>query len=244
MKSAITKALAVERERYGKTDLARVALQAIPFVGAPLDLLLTEGSRRLAEQRVAYMIAGLEADVQRLDEAKVDHEYLKSRDFEDLLWAALALSARSRENEKIRFNARVLSGAIQVGSRGPDLGEDPHFLMSLLADRDADDLRILRAFIVTQHETPRGADQSQADWAIEQTSKTILVRHLKGMRTDDFGFRLGRLMGAGYIKEIPTEPNPRPDGLRAFVLDNVMHRLASWLNRYGGFPEPDGRAGD
>jgi hypothetical protein len=90
-------------------------------------------------------------------------------------------------------------------------------------------------FITTQHETPRAADQSLFDWSVEQTSKTILVHHLKGMRSDDFDFRAARLIGLGYLKEVPPE-GPNIGGFRALVMSNVVHRLASWLNRYGGFP--------
>jgi len=232
---ALLARLAEHRELYGKNNYARLVVQTIiPYVGPAIDLLLTEGPRRIGEERMAYFLAGLAHDVDRLGKDKVDIAYLASPDFEDLLYSAMVASVRAREREKVRFNARVLSGAIQLASRNQESGDDPHLFIGLLRDLDSDDIRVLRGFVATQHGVAYEPGQSHFDFAFEKTSKT-LVGIVAPMRMDDMFFRIARLVGAGLVQELHSEA---PDGPKhpAYLLQNVVHRLFRWLERFGGFP--------
>ena len=88
-------------EPYSKAYPLRVVIQSVPYVGSALDFLLTDGSRQLSEERLRYFLAGLDLDVSRLKAEFVNHDYLSSARFHDLLRAALEDSIRSGENEKI-----------------------------------------------------------------------------------------------------------------------------------------------
>lgn len=230
--NAIKAAVTEQREMYAKSSIPRALVQSIPFLGQAIDIFLTEGGRRAAEDRLTLLLAAVEHDLERVRESAVDLKYLESPAFADLLEHVMRASVKARDKEKILFNARVLSGAIQVGARDV---EDPHLFLDLLNSLDDADTRIVRVFILTQHETPRRADLSLFDWAVEQTTKTILVQHLPGMRSDDLQFRMTRLTALGYLKEIPPD-GPNLPAFRAWELHNVVHRLASWLDQYGGFP--------
>ena len=231
---ALRAELAQAREFYGRNNVPRVVVRAIPFIGSVVDLLLTEGPRRISEERLAYFLAGLEQDVARLKEGQLDIAYIDSTSFEDLLFSAMAASARSREREKIRFNARVLSGAIRLESRTEESGDDPHLFLGLLRDLDSDDIRVLRAFVATQHGAALEPGQSLFDFAYERTSKT-LTGHVAPMRMDDMFFRVARLVGAGLVQQVHSEMPGGPTQ-PAYLLQNVVHRLFSWLDRFGGFP--------
>jgi hypothetical protein len=241
-------------EFYGRSTLIRLGLQvagvgsalapagstlgiglaAAPAAAAFLDHMLVVRPARVEQQRGKMLLVGLVHDLERLEREKIDASYFNSTAFGELLEDAIDSAKRTRDRTRIRFNARVLSGAIQLESRRADLGEDPPFFLGLLGGLDPEDVRIIRAFYATERGGPP-AGEDPFGWAIENTSKRLLVDHLKEMRRDDFDFRLMRLVGAGLIKTI-TPRDAVSGGLYAYVLSNVVNRMFNWLERFGGFP--------
>lgn len=250
----LAKAGAAMGDFYGKSTLMRLGLQvagagsvlaepgsalALGLVGAPalgafLDHMLVARPARVEGQRVKMLLVGLVHDLEHLERAKIDADYFNGAEFAELLEDAIDSSKRTRDRARIRFNARVLSGAIQLDSRRPEFGEDPPLFLDLLNGLDPDDGRIIRGFYATQRGGPPDGQDPFA-WALEQTSKRLLVDHLKDMRRDDFDFRLMRLVGAGLIRTI-TPQDAISGGFYAYVLSNVVHRMFDWLERFGGFP--------
>ncbi len=211
-----------------------LALTAAPALAAILDHVFVSGPARVEQQRVKLLLVGLMHDLENVERDKVDRDYFNSVEFAELVEDAIDSSKRNRDSARIRFNARVLSGAIQLNSRRTEFGEDPKLFLSLLDQLDPEDVRVLRAFYATQRGGPPEG-QGEFEWALEHTHKTILEDHLKGMRPDDFEFRRLRLQGLGLIRTV-TPQQAISGGFYAYVLTNVVHRTAAWLDRFGGFP--------
>jgi hypothetical protein len=180
------------------------------------------------------LLAGLTADVQRVAAEKIDHAYIQSQEFHDLLWSALTASARAREREKIRFNARVVAGAIQLDARQQNTDDDPQLFIDIISSLDGPQLRVLRGFIATQFSSAPRQDQSIYDWAYERTSPK-LYELVRPMRTDDMIFHVHRLVGAGCVQQLYSDA---PNGPKhpAYMLHNVVHRMLHWLEKCGGYP--------
>ena len=108
------------------------------------------------------------------------------------------------------------------------------FFIGLLRDLDSDDIRVLRALVATQHGAAHDPGQSLYEFAYERTSKT-LTHLVAPMRMDDMFFRVARLVGAGLLQRLESEAPDGPSKHPAYLLQNVVHRLFDWLERYGGF---------
>ncbi len=220
-------------EPYAKTVPLRVAIQCVPYVGSALDLLLTEGSRQLAEERLRYFFAGLDLDVSRLKAESLNQAYLSSAKFYDLLRAALEDSVRAGENEKIRLNSRILAGAIVLS---PSIGMDePALFIKILSGLDARDIYILRIIIDSQANSPMTDNQSQYDWAVERTWQRFHELTQHSLHDAEVPYRVIRLTNSGCLNEI--YPQQGKEGhTRAFVPSLIVHQMRHWLERFGGFP--------
>lgn len=215
--------------RYNEADWLRFAIQKIPLIGPSLDLLLTSGHRRLAQQRARYLLAGLEADVQRIDGSKVDNVYVESEEFHDLLIAAIRNSIETRHREKIRLNARILAGAI----RSDQTRDEPELHLELIRDLSPQDLVVLREIVAQQRIPPDPTEDNLLAWASRCGWDRIHATVLKqGVR--DVPHVLHRLQGAGCIKEITGGFFDYTGG--TYLLTDAARRLVVWLEARGGFP--------
>ena len=220
-------------EPYAKTDLLRVAIQCIPYIGPAVDLCLTEGPRRIAEERLRYFLAGLELDVSRLQAECINQEYLSSPEFYDLLRAAIEDSVRSGENEKIRLNSRILAGAIVLS---PSIGMDkPALFIKILGGLDAREIYLLRVIIDSQSNSPIMDGESEYDWALKQTWNRIheLIGH--SIHDAEFHFRINRLLNSGCLHELPQRDDKKVY-MRVFRPTLIVGQMVHWLERFGGFP--------
>ena len=218
-------------KRYARTDVLRVVVRAIPLVGDAIDTMLTTGHAQIVEERTRYLLTGLSLDVLRLKEEAIDREYVGSPAFHDLMVAAVLDSAAARDREKIRLNARILAGAIQVG---PGDDGDPEAHLDLIAGLKAHDLVVLRAIIAQQREAP--TDRNLLVWA-NSRGWGRLQEQIAPVPVHDLEYRLHRLERAGCVREITGPYVGYPGGV--MMLTDATRHLVAWIDRRGGFPTED-----
>ena len=225
-------AMAQSIERYDDADWLRVAVKSIPVLGEAIDTALTYRHRKFAQQRMRYLLAGLEADVARLGEQGINKQFLESEEFHDLLVSALHSAAETRHREKIRLNARILSGAIDAG-HSPTSADGAEAYLDVIRDLSFTDLVVLRAIIAQQRFPPSVDDDNALIWATSR-GWDRLESELASVGGNDLEYRLHRLERAGCIKEITGSYLDYTGG--TYTLTGVARQLAEWVDRCGGFP--------
>jgi hypothetical protein len=84
-------------KEYGLSVLKGV-IGAVPYVGTALNEIIFDARSRLKEDRLNSFFAEVAEEVERLSEESIDHDYLKSEEFSDLIEGRLR-SSRSRPRQ-------------------------------------------------------------------------------------------------------------------------------------------------
>jgi hypothetical protein len=86
-------------------------LSAIPMVGGPLSVLVTEYIPLSRAERLHDFVGKLAADIEALG-ARVDADFIRTDSFAELFETALADALRSSEDEKRAAYAAILANAL------------------------------------------------------------------------------------------------------------------------------------
>jgi hypothetical protein len=98
-------------EMYSKTPLLRAFINAIPYIGGSLDIVLSEQWNAIYERRVEDLLYQLSEDLKNLED-KVDKEYITSEDFFDLAYKILQESVKTRLKEKRILFSKIIRDSI------------------------------------------------------------------------------------------------------------------------------------
>jgi hypothetical protein len=99
-------------EKYGRSVIARTVVTAIPYVGSPINELLTGKWGRRWQQRTEEWLALLDERMQAIEEGKVDKAFLESDEFASLVVSIVQRLQSTHEAEKVACFANILSRAI------------------------------------------------------------------------------------------------------------------------------------
>ncbi len=135
--------LQVLRERYSDLPIARALVQLIPYAGGSIDTLIAGRASMIRLRRIEHLFEELRKEMERLTEAGLDQEYLPSEEFDHLVMLAIEKAARTRQEEKIRYYARVLSRSVQsVWPDQPDVVEE---LLNTIAELSPTEFTVMQA---------------------------------------------------------------------------------------------------
>jgi len=122
-------ALEKAAESYADLVVLRAAVSAIPWVGGPLDVLISGGAARIQARRVREFLTALDSRLQELEHANAD---FNSEGFTDLMLATLGYVAQSRTASKRERFAAVIRNQAELGRPW----EEPEMAVRLLASLD------------------------------------------------------------------------------------------------------------
>src|SRR5438552_4668447 len=89
-------------EVYSELDEVRALIQLIPIFGSPIDTLIAGRGAQLIRRRIEALIDEVRARADRLEKEKVDHSFVESEEFDDLVMRAFRAASATRDREKIR----------------------------------------------------------------------------------------------------------------------------------------------
>jgi hypothetical protein len=190
-----------------------MALQSVPFVGAPLVTFLATHGQRLAEERLLMLIGELRSSAERLGEEKLSRDFFESEEGIGLFARVLRAAAEERDRAKLRAYAAVLLGAGNVDR--PFGGIEPDAVLSALVELSAHEVGLLRRIATA---TAGGAAWPPRDLDIDEGP--------------DHLFHLKRIERTGLIAEVPTFDRTEQSG--RYEPTPTLGRLFDLL-RAGGF---------
>lgn len=213
--------------------LGVVASQSLLFTGLAgglvtlMALHATHGQKRKVG-RLEELIDKVEEEVAKLDDSKVDRDWLGTEEHEDLLREALHAAGRARSEEQLQLYAKILVGAVV-----PELREkfDIEAFLALLAALTPHQVEILRIIWnlqceLTVHERTVPDPTVTKHWRKRALGETVPEQLLSAL---DAGF--ARLRQLGLVEMHFNSASDRPTyPLGVPVFTDLTRRLMCLVN--------------
>lgn len=97
---------------YNDKTILRMAVNAIPYIGGALDLLLSSKWNKIAEKRIEDFFEFVNEKIDTVEEEKINKDFLETEEFADILMECLRSSMKTRERNKIKNFSNILSHSI------------------------------------------------------------------------------------------------------------------------------------
>ena len=111
-KEQINNKLTKVSEIYAEQTIFRAGINAIPFVGGSLDILLSSKGQKFISKRIQSLIEQLELEISELKGEQINKEYLETEEGFDLIIQTFNAASKTRQKEKLNLYAQVVKSAI------------------------------------------------------------------------------------------------------------------------------------
>lgn len=99
---------------YHDLPTIRAIVQLIPHVGGSLDTLLASRAEKLASKRIEKFIDETKQKLDNIDESKIDKEFIRTEEFEEVLRDIINKVKQSFDVEKIKLLSNAFKNSILV----------------------------------------------------------------------------------------------------------------------------------
>lgn len=106
------KALDKVTKRYSDNLLLRTAIQALPYVGGPIDTLLSGKASKIQQARIECFLDETNKKLQTIEKEKIDYEFIESEEFFSIFQNLLEKVIRTYEKEKIEIFSNIFVNSI------------------------------------------------------------------------------------------------------------------------------------
>ena len=196
MNSDLEKSLSAAFQKYSELTLLRAAIAAIPYIGGPIDILLSSKASKITQRRLGEFIDFVTAEMAKLDQQTIDREFIESEEFYDLLMKAFDRSIRTRSTEKKRVYARILRAGVESGGADSTTAED---YLDIVAELSEAEIVIARKLYDRMRLNPKWIEGRQYNWASKRGLEDM---HNEGVvPRADYDYVLLRLQRVGLLKE-------------------------------------------
>lgn len=135
--------LAGASEKHPGDTVAAIVLRAgisvvLPWLSAPMEILISHRASEIERKRISAFAESLKRELVNLDEAKIDHDYLLTEEFYDLIVKALDHIRKTRSEKKRTLYARILRSGISSAATDTETSEDLMNIVTELTEREVD----------------------------------------------------------------------------------------------------------
>ena len=103
-------------EVYGNQTIIRAAINAVPYVGSTLDVLLSAVGQKYVQRRIETFIKELGEQISLLDASKVNKDFLETEEGFDLIIKAFNSAAKTKQKEKLKLFAKIIKSSLTIGN--------------------------------------------------------------------------------------------------------------------------------
>ncbi len=205
---------------YGDQILLRAAINAIPTIGGPIDILLSFSGQNFVIKRIETFIKELNEQVSQLTEDKINKDFLTTEQGFDLIVKAFNSASRTRQQEKLRLYSKIVKGTLIEGKEFEE--DEPEMFLRVIEELTVKELKIARCLYELKETKEQnendGIDcgENDADWLSNKykefdkdelisifirLERTGLIRELVGMY---MGYMGGRYLINPLFKKFMT----------------------------------------
>lgn len=144
--------------KYSNNKILRAGVNAIPYIGGSLDILLTSDIQRKSQERFLNFLNELESQIKKIDEKKIDNEFLKSEEFYDLFIQSSNLAVRTRLHEKTKAYAKILTSSLTSKFDTNINAED---ILNIVEGLTENDIKLIR--LITEYSKLKDAEKMSSE---------------------------------------------------------------------------------
>lgn len=195
----IDRAVEEASERYARMTPLRAVIASIPYLGGGLDVIFMAEGERAFKRRIQMLLHNMKERMESVEEEAVSKDYVESEEFIDLVLKAFDSATKTRDEEKIRWYARILTESTLKAKRE---GYTPEEYLYLTADLSPKELRIARVLYDLQslRLVQTGKDFAPEMDAWEGDSKKLCAEF--NLQYDELVFFLKRIEAVGLVRSI------------------------------------------
>jgi hypothetical protein len=142
-KKQINNKLIKASEIYADQTIIRAGINAIPFVGGSLDILLSSKGQNFISKRIQRLIKELELEIFELKEEQINKEYLETEEGFDLIIQTFNAASKTRQKEKLKLYAQVVKSAININKTYQE--EEPELFLKIAEELSLKEFRVAMA---------------------------------------------------------------------------------------------------
>lgn len=102
-------------QKYEKNPLARIIINAIPYIGGSLDVALSAKWNDFQQKRIDDFLNKLSLELELIQEDKLDKAFINSEGFFDIVYNIVKDITASRLSEKRTIYAKILKDSLEEG---------------------------------------------------------------------------------------------------------------------------------
>jgi hypothetical protein len=183
-------------ELYADNTALRTFIVSIPYLGGGIDMIIATEGQKVTKERIFKLIDEMKQRMEQHEEEAINKEYLASDEFIDLVIKAFDSAAKTRNEEKIRLYARILTESTVRDKQGTYFPEE---YLNVLAGLTPRQVEVAWAIYEVQVE-PREERHPEGGEGWHQEKEQ--VRKKLNLDGTQLVFMLKSLVAAGLVAEI------------------------------------------
>lgn len=162
----ISDAIDKQSLKYLENLELRSLVQIIPYVGGSLDTILSAEGNRIQKERFEKFLNELKEGMNKLNEQKIDKNFIKSEEFFSLFQITIEKVIRNYEKEKIQYFRNIFVNSVKIGKSDTYYKEG---FMNILANLSAVHISILKDYF-EREEVFKKENRGKGGWIISAES--------------------------------------------------------------------------
>ena len=173
----------------------RSKLVSVPVIGSYMDVVYTESIQAIKE-------TAFQNSIEKLDEEKVDKEYLNSLEFFNLLVKTFKLTLDEIETDKVIYFSKLIKDSLESDELGRKYNFD---YIKTISELSVDQMCILKVLYVQQKDIVSYSGDNFGNVILTKTDYKNISKILEdkySITNDEFEFLAKRTEATGLIHEI------------------------------------------
>ena len=185
---------------YGDQTVVRALINAIPYIGGSIDILLSSSGQNFILKRIEKFIEELNKQVSQLGDNKINKDFLDTEEAFDLIVKAFNSASRTRQQEKLTLYSKIIKGALTEGKEFEE--DEPETYLKIIEELTVKELRVARYLYELKEIKKQNADSDNDSKEDEGMSNDAywLSKKYPEFDKDELVSILVRLEKTGLIK--------------------------------------------
>jgi hypothetical protein len=183
---------------YNDLTHLRALISSVPFIGSQLDLYFSTPGQKFVEERLEYMIAQLENEMNAVQEHLINKENFNTEENFDLIQKTFLAAAKTRQRNKLNVFAKIIKGSLIIQNKK----HNPELYLSIVDELSERELQIaLLLFDVKEKRKINLEDESESQDGISNDSYWF-SKHYPEYTQEELEYIFPRLEKTGLVKEL------------------------------------------
>lgn len=187
---------------YADQTFLRAGINAIPFVGGSLDVLLASKGQNFVIRRIESFIDELKKEISDLQETQVNKELLETEEGFDLIVKAFNSASRTRQQEKLKLYARIVKSALTDSKEFEE--DEPELFLKIIEELSVKELRVAKCLYELKEIKKQDPEDDNPNGKQDGMTNDAwwLSKHYPEFDKDELISIFVRLERTGLIKEL------------------------------------------